>query len=148
MTAIRDAFTLLTEHRSHRSSLLSSAVEPVTGQPLRPSRPPLRPVASGRTRGPETCDPEMDGAALREMVNVPLPPPEEGWVENLLFPFFLPMASWCRLQRCMNDWGFSVRDLHSDLSDDELDALVSDIHASNPRAGYRMMLGLLRAQGH
>ncbi len=30
--------------------------------------------------------------ALREMVNAPLPPPEEGRVENLLFPF-LPLAS-------------------------------------------------------
>ncbi|RXN02966.1 receptor-type tyrosine- phosphatase eta-like protein [Labeo rohita] len=73
---------------SHRSSLLrGSAVEPVAGQPPRPSRPPLRPVVSLRARGPETGDPEMDGAALREMVNAPLPPPEEGRVENLLFPF-------------------------------------------------------------
>ncbi len=30
--------------------------------------------------------------ALREMVNAPLPPPEEGRAENLLFPF-LPLAS-------------------------------------------------------
>lgn len=52
------------------------------------------------------------------------------------------------LQRRMNDWGFSVRNLYSDLTDDQLDILVSDIHSSNPHAGYRMMLGLLRAQGH
>lgn len=52
------------------------------------------------------------------------------------------------LQRRMNDWGFSVTDLYSNLTDDELDILVSAIHSSNPRAGYRMMLGLLRAQGH
>ncbi|RXN21499.1 interferon-induced very large GTPase 1-like protein [Labeo rohita] len=79
--------------RSHRSSLLrGSAVEPVAGQLPRPSRPPLRLVVSGRARGPETGDPEMDGAALREMVNAPLPPPEEGQVENLLFPFFPPLA--------------------------------------------------------
>ncbi len=31
--------------------------------------------------------------ALREIVNAPLPPPEEGRAENLLFPF-LPLASW------------------------------------------------------
>lgn len=48
----------------------------------------------------------------------------------------------------MTDWGLSVRALYSDLTDDELDILVSDIHSSNPHAGYRMMLGLLRAQGH
>ncbi|RXN08507.1 hypothetical protein ROHU_031769 [Labeo rohita] len=54
--------------RSHRSSLLrGSAVEPVAGQQPRLSRPPLRPVVSGRARGPEMGDPEMDGAALREM---------------------------------------------------------------------------------
>ncbi|KAI2656717.1 ORF V: Enzymatic polyprotein [Labeo rohita] len=74
---------------SHRSSLLrGSAVEPVAGQPPRPSRPPLRLVVSGRARGPETGDPEMDGAALREMVNAPLAPQEEGRVENFCFLFF------------------------------------------------------------
>lgn len=52
------------------------------------------------------------------------------------------------LQRRMNDWGFSVRDLYTNLTDDELDILVSDLHSSNPHAGYRMMLGLLRAQGY
>lgn len=52
------------------------------------------------------------------------------------------------LQRRMNDWGFSVRDLYNDLTDDQLDILVSAIHSSNPHAGYQMMLGLLRAQGH
>ncbi len=34
----------------------------------------------------------MEMFALREMVNAPLPPPEEGRAENLLFPF-LPLAS-------------------------------------------------------
>lgn len=52
------------------------------------------------------------------------------------------------LQRRMNEWGLSVRGLYSDLTDDELDILVSVIHSSNPNAGYRMMMGLLRAQGH
>ncbi len=39
-----------------------------------------------------TDDPGMEMFALREMVNAPLPPPEEGQAENLLFPF-LPLAS-------------------------------------------------------
>ncbi|KAA8577807.1 hypothetical protein FQN60_001058 [Etheostoma spectabile] len=52
------------------------------------------------------------------------------------------------LQRRMNEWGLSVRGLYSDLTDDELDILVSAIHSSSPNAGYRMMMGLLRAQGH
>ncbi len=77
-----------------RSSLQqSSAVEPVAGQPPRPSRPPPNLVASIRARGPETGDPEMEEDALREMVNAPLPPPEEGRVENLLFLFSPPLAS-------------------------------------------------------
>ncbi len=32
-------------------------------------------------------DPEMEGTARREMVTAPLPPPEEGRVENPLFQF-------------------------------------------------------------
>lgn len=60
---------------------------------------------------------------------------------------FVGVSRWT-LQRRMNDWGFSVRGLYSNLTDDELDVLISDIHNSNPHAGYRMMLGLLRAQGH
>ncbi len=52
-----------------------------------PSRPPSNPAVSG----PEMGDPEVGGSALREMVSASLPPPEEGRVENLLFPFvFVP----------------------------------------------------------
>ncbi len=79
--------------RSRRSSLQpSSAVEPAAGQPPRPSRPPPNQAASVSASGPETDDPGMEMFALREMVNAPLPPPEEGRAENLLFPF-LPLAS-------------------------------------------------------
>ncbi len=79
--------------RSRRSSLQpSSAVEPAAGQPPRPSRPPPNQAASVEASGPETDDPGMEMFALREMVNAPLPPPEEGRAENLLFPF-LPLAS-------------------------------------------------------
>ncbi len=79
--------------RSRRSSLQpSSAVEPAAGQPPRPSRPPPSQAVSVEASGPETDDPGMEMFALREMVNAPLPPPEEGRAENLLFPF-LPLAS-------------------------------------------------------
>ncbi len=60
--------------------------------PPRPSRPPPNQAASVEASGPETDDPGMEMFALREMVNAPLPPPEEGRAENLLFPF-LPLAS-------------------------------------------------------
>ncbi len=79
--------------RSRHSSLQpSSAVEPAAGQPPRPSRPPSNQAVSVEASGPETDDPGMEMFALREMVNAPLPPPEEGQAENLLFPF-LPLAS-------------------------------------------------------
>ncbi len=86
--------------RSRRSSLQpSSAVEPAAGQPPRPSRPPPNQEASVEASGPETDDPGMEMFALREMVNTPLPPPEEGRAENLWFPF-LPLAS--RSQNVLN----------------------------------------------
>ncbi len=76
-----------------RSSLQpSSAVEPAAGQPPRPFRPPPNQAVSVEASGPETDDPGMEMFALREMVNAPLPPPEEGRAENLLFPF-LSLAS-------------------------------------------------------
>ncbi len=53
-------------------------MEPGVGRPPHPSRPPSNLVVSGRARGPGTGDPEREGTALREMVNAPLPPPEEG----------------------------------------------------------------------
>ncbi len=47
------------------------------------------------------------------------------------------------IHRRMVGWGLSVN-----IADAELDSLVATIHTSNPNAGYRMMMGLLRAQGH
>ncbi len=69
-----------------------SIVEPVTGRMPSPSRPPPNPAANVSARGPEMGNPEMEGTAHREMVSAPLPPPEEGRVENLLFHFvFVPL---------------------------------------------------------
>ncbi|XP_058621250.1 uncharacterized protein LOC131533149 [Onychostoma macrolepis] len=58
-------------------------VEPVAGRTPSPSRPTPNLVASASARGPETGDPGME-TARREMVTAPLPPPEEGRVENLV----------------------------------------------------------------
>ncbi len=70
---------------------LCGVVEPVTDRTPSPSRPPPDLAASASARGPETGDPEMEGTARREMVTAPLPPPEEGRVENPLFRFvFVP----------------------------------------------------------
>lgn len=71
-----------------RSSLPpGSFVEPVAGRKPSPSRPPPNLAVSASARGPETGDPEMEETAHREMVTTPLPPSEEGRVENLLFRF-------------------------------------------------------------
>ncbi len=79
--------------RSRRSSLQpSSAVEPAARAAAPPVQAPAKPGGKRRASGPETDDPGMEMFALREMVNAPLPPPEEGRAENLLFPF-LPLAS-------------------------------------------------------
>lgn len=48
-------------------------------------------------------DPEMEGAALREMVNGPLPPPEEGRMENLLFLFSPPLTSWSVVPKTLTE---------------------------------------------
>ncbi len=77
--------------RRGRSLPPCGVVEPVTDRTPSPSRPPPDPAASASARGPETGDPEMEGTARREMVTAPLPPPEEGRVENPLFRFvFVP----------------------------------------------------------
>ncbi len=73
--------------RSCSSFQQSSTMEWGVGRPPSPSRTPPNLALSGRARGPERGDPEMEGAALWEIVNAPLPPPEEGWVENILFHF-------------------------------------------------------------
>ncbi len=81
---------------SRRSSLQpSSAVEPAAGQPPRPSRPPPNQAVSVEASGPETDDPGMEMFALREMVNAPLPPPEEGGRRIFCFLFcHWPHGQW------------------------------------------------------
>ncbi len=73
--------------RSRSSLPPGSVVEPVADRTPSPSRPPPNLAVSAGARGPETGDPEMEETAQWEMVTAPLPPPEEGRVENLLFRF-------------------------------------------------------------
>ncbi len=79
------SYLLLSPHPLLFSFLLSSL----------PPIPPPKPGGKRRASGPETDDPGMEMFALREMVNAPLPPPEEGRAENLLFPFcHWPHGQW------------------------------------------------------
>ncbi len=59
--------------------------QPVAGRKPSPSRPPPNTVVSASARDSKTGDTEMEETAHREMVTAPLPPLEEGRVENLLF---------------------------------------------------------------
>lgn len=52
------------------------------------------------------------------------------------------------LYRRMADNNLSVRGMYSACTDAELDGRVSEIKEIMPHAGYRMMMGTLRAQGH
>ncbi len=76
--------------RKRSSHQLSSAMEPVAGRPLCLSRPPPNLVASGRARGSETGDPDMEEDALREMVNASLPVGESNVHSIVLLTHPLP----------------------------------------------------------
>ena len=51
------------------------------------------------------------------------------------------------VRRRMTEYGLSVSGLYSEISNCELDRLVSEIHSSFPNCGYRMMNGHLRQRG-
>ncbi|CAM4683970.1 unnamed protein product [Leuciscus chuanchicus] len=57
-------------------------------------------------------------------------------------------VSRATLFRRMNENNLSVRALYSTCTDEELDALVTEIKNSMPDSGYRMVRGTLLAQGH
>ena len=52
------------------------------------------------------------------------------------------------LQRRMQAWNLSVRQMYSQHSDPELDDVVRELISRNPNAGYRSMIGLLLARGY
>ncbi|XP_041864220.1 uncharacterized protein LOC121654248 [Melanotaenia boesemani] len=52
------------------------------------------------------------------------------------------------IHRRMREWGLSVKDTYSSLSDDELDSLVSTIKQESKNLGHRMVKGRLRALGY
>lgn len=57
-------------------------------------------------------------------------------------------VSRATLFRRMAENNLSVRNFYSTCSDTELDALVTEIKARMPHAGYRLVKGTLKAQGH
>ncbi len=72
----------------HNSSLqYGRSMELAAGDRWSPPLPLPSPWSARAGGVPETGDPEPLDPALQEMVTAPLLPPEEGRVENLLFPF-------------------------------------------------------------
>ncbi len=72
----------------HNSSLhYGRSVELAAGDRRSPPTPLPSPWSARAGGVPETGDPELLDPALQEMVTASLLPPEEGRVENLLFPF-------------------------------------------------------------
>ncbi|XP_024127724.1 uncharacterized protein LOC112146248 isoform X2 [Oryzias melastigma] len=57
-------------------------------------------------------------------------------------------VSHATLFRRMAENNLSVRNLYSTCTDAELDVLVTEIKARMPNAGYRLVKGTLKAQGH
>lgn len=52
------------------------------------------------------------------------------------------------VERRMQEFNITVRGTYSNLTDEELDNLVSTIKTSSPHSGYKMMRGHLKALGH
>ena len=48
----------------------------------------------------------------------------------------------------MNDYGMTIRDTYSRISDSELDRIVTYVQHENPNCGYRMMQGYVAQLGH
>ena len=57
-------------------------------------------------------------------------------------------ASLSTIRRRMTQYGLTVGSLYSDVSDQELDSIVSQIKILFPNCGFRMMQGHLLTQGH
>ncbi|KAI2645950.1 Botulinum neurotoxin type D [Labeo rohita] len=76
---------------------------------------------------------------IEELIAMSLPVP---CVANLLG------VSTRTIRRRMSEIGLSVRDTYSRVLDEELDTLVSAVKSRHPYAGYRMVKGLLQAEGH
>ena len=57
-------------------------------------------------------------------------------------------VSLSTVRRRMNECGLRMRELYSDMTDVELDRLITVIHFNYPNSGYRMMQGHLLRLGH
>lgn len=52
------------------------------------------------------------------------------------------------VRRRMHENGLSIKQMYSNLPDEQLDNLVRSVKARTPHVGYRMMKGILQAMGH
>lgn len=57
-------------------------------------------------------------------------------------------VSTSTINRRLNEYGISIRDTYTTITDEELDNLVSSVKAESPHLGHRMMKGRLQALGH
>ena len=57
-------------------------------------------------------------------------------------------VSLSTIRRRMSEFGLSITSLYSDVTDQELDLLVSQIKEEFPNCGYRLMCGHLLSRGH
>ena len=57
-------------------------------------------------------------------------------------------ASLSTIRRRMTQYGLTIGSLYSDITDQELDSVVSQIKVLFPNCGFRMMQGHLFTQGH
>ena len=51
------------------------------------------------------------------------------------------------VRRRMSAYGISIRQMYSNLSDNELEVLITEAHESFPNAGYRLIQGWLMRKG-
>ncbi|MEQ2222924.1 hypothetical protein ILYODFUR_031565 [Ilyodon furcidens] len=51
------------------------------------------------------------------------------------------------IRRRMQSNGLRMSDMYSAMSDQEMDAVIAEIHQSHPNTGYRMMKSFLHARG-
>ncbi|CAM4403840.1 unnamed protein product [Leuciscus chuanchicus] len=68
-------------------------------------------------------------------------------MERLLFKLQCALlgVSTRTINRRLNEFGISVRDTYTKITDEELDNLLSSVKAESPHLGHRMMKGQLQA---
>ena len=57
-------------------------------------------------------------------------------------------VSLSTIRRRMSEYGMTIRNIYSSISDEELDRIVTFVQHQNKNCGYRMMQGYLQRLGH